>query len=131
MSSDWSSDVCSSELLRKMFDQFGLDVVRAYMNHVQDNAEESVRRVISRLKDGKFVYPMDDGFEIHVGVTVNHADRTAKIDFTGTSGQHPTNYNAPKAVCVAAVLYAFRCLVDSDIPQIERPSCRERECQYV
>src|SRR3546814_6358313 len=81
-----------------MVDQFGLDVVRAYMNHVQDNAEESVRRVISRLKDGRFVYPMDDGFEIHVGVTVNHQDRTAKIDFTGTSGQHPTNYNAPKAV---------------------------------
>ncbi|WP_374466224.1 hydantoinase B/oxoprolinase family protein [Ferrovibrio sp.] len=102
--------------LRKMVDQFGLDVVRAYMRHVQDNAEESVRRVISRLKDGQFTYPMDDGFEIKVKVTVNHKDRTAKIDFTGTSGQHPTNYNAPKAVCVAAVLYAFRCLVDADIP---------------
>ncbi|WP_300296138.1 hydantoinase B/oxoprolinase family protein [Ferrovibrio sp.] len=102
--------------LRKMVDQFGLDVVRAYMRHVQDNAEESVRRVISRLKDGAFTYPMDDGFEIKVKVTVNHKDRTAKIDFTGTSGQHPTNYNAPKAVCVAAVLYAFRCLVDADIP---------------
>jgi len=102
--------------LRKMVDQFGLDVVRAYMNHVQDNAEESVRRVISRLKDGQFTYPMDDGFEINVKITVNHAERSAKIDFTGTSGQHPTNYNAPKSVCVAAVLYAFRCLVDSDIP---------------
>ncbi len=102
--------------LRKMVDQFGLDVVRAYMNHVQDNAEESVRRVISRLKDGEFTYPMDDGYEIKVKVTVNHTDRTAKIDFTGTSGVHPTNYNAPTAVCVAAVLYAFRCLVDSDIP---------------
>ncbi|MFN4277237.1 MAG: hydantoinase B/oxoprolinase family protein [Ferrovibrio sp.] len=102
--------------LRKMVDQFSLDVVRAYMRHVQDNAEESVRRVISRLKDGEFTYPMDDGFEIKVKVTVNHKDRTAKIDFTGTSGQHPTNYNAPKAVCVAAVLYAFRCLVDADIP---------------
>ncbi len=102
--------------LRKMVDQFGLDVVRAYMNHVQDNAEESVRRVISRLKDGEFTYPMDDGFEIKVKITVNHAERSAKIDFTGTSGQHPTNYNAPKSVCVAAVLYAFRCLVDSDIP---------------
>lgn len=102
--------------LRKMVDQFGLDVVRAYMRHVQDNAEESVRRVITHLKDGQFTYPMDDGFEIKVMVTVNHKDRTAKIDFTGTSGQHPTNYNAPKAVCVAAVLYAFRCLVDADIP---------------
>ena len=102
--------------LRNMVDQFGLDVVRAYMGHVQDNAEESVRRVISRLKNGSFTYPMDDGFQIKVTVTVNHEARTAKIDFTGTSGQHPTNYNAPKAVCVAAVLYAFRCLVDSDIP---------------
>ena len=102
--------------LRNMVDQFGLDVVRAYMGHVQDNAEESVRRVISRLKDGSFTSVMDDGYQIKLAVTVNHAARTAKIDFTGTSGQHPTNYNAPKAVCVAAVLYAFRCLVDSDIP---------------
>jgi len=102
--------------LRRMVNQFGLDVVRAYMRHVQDNAEESVRRVISRLKDGAFTYPMDDGFEIRVKVTVNKAARSAVIDFTGTSGQHPTNYNAPKSVSVAAVLYVFRCLVDSDIP---------------
>ncbi len=102
--------------LRNMVDQFGLDVVRAYMRHVQDNAEESVRRVITRLKDGEYTMKMDDGWQIKVKVTVNHAARTAKIDFTGTSGQHPTNYNAPKAVCVAAVLYTFRCLVDADIP---------------
>ncbi|MBP7065985.1 hydantoinase B/oxoprolinase family protein [Ferrovibrio sp.] len=102
--------------LRNMVDQFGLDVVRAYMRHVQDNAEESVRRVITRLTDGEYTMKMDDGWQIKVKVTVNHAARTAKIDFTGTSGQHPTNYNAPKAVCVAAVLYTFRCLVDADIP---------------
>lgn len=102
--------------LRRMVADFGLDVVRAYMGHVQDNAEESVRRVISRLKDGRFVYPMDDGRQISVTVTVDQAARSARIDFTGTSGQHPENYNAPKSVAVAAVLYAFRCLVDADIP---------------
>jgi 5-oxoprolinase (ATP-hydrolysing) len=102
--------------LRRMVDQFGLDVVKAYMGHVQDNAEESVRRVITRLSDGHFVYPMDDGFRIEVRVTVDRAKRSARVDFTGTSGQHPTNYNAPRAVSVAAVLYVFRCLVDSDIP---------------
>ncbi len=102
--------------LRRMVADFGLDVVRAYMGHVQDNAEESVRRVISRLKDGRFVYPMDDGRQISVTVTVDQAARRARIDFTGTSEQHPENYNAPKSVAVAAVLYAFRCLVDADIP---------------
>ncbi len=102
--------------LRRMVGDFGLDVVRAYMGHVQDNAEESVRRVISRLRDGRFVYPMDDGRQISVAVTVNHEARSARIDFTGTSDQHPENYNAPKSVAVAAVLYAFRCLVDADIP---------------
>ena len=102
--------------LRRMVDHCGLDVVRAYMGHVQDNAEESVRRVIDRLHDGKFVYPFDDGFELRVAITVNHEARSLKIDFTGTSGQHPGNYNAPRAVTMAAVLYVFRMLVDDDIP---------------
>ncbi|HYM30548.1 MAG TPA: hydantoinase B/oxoprolinase family protein [Candidatus Cybelea sp.] len=102
--------------LRRMVEEFGLDVVHAYMRHVQDNAEESVRRVLTKLKDGKFTYAMDDGYKIVVSVKVDHERRAAVIDFTGTSGQHPTNYNAPKAVCVAAVLYVFRCLVDTDIP---------------
>ncbi len=102
--------------LRKMVEHFGLDVVHAYMGHVQDNAEESVRRVLDVLKDGSFTYPMDDGFEIKVKISINKEARTATIDFTGTSGLHPTNYNAPKAVTTAAVLYVFRCLVDSDIP---------------
>jgi 5-oxoprolinase (ATP-hydrolysing) len=102
--------------LRRMVDQFGLEVVQAYMRHVQDNAEESVRRVITRLKDGQFVLPLDNGAQIQVAVRVNAAERTAEIDFTGTSAQLPNNFNAPRAVCMAAVLYVFRSLVDDDIP---------------
>jgi 5-oxoprolinase (ATP-hydrolysing) len=102
--------------LRKMVDQFGLDVVQAYMRHVQDNAEESVRRVITRLKDGAFTLPLDNGAQIRVAIRVNAPARTAEIDFTGTSAQQPNNFNAPTAVCMAAVLYVFRTLVDDDIP---------------
>ena len=100
----------------KMIDQFGLDVVQAYMQHVQDNAEESVRRVLDKLTDGKFIYPMDNGCEIQVKITVDHSAREADIDFTGTSPQYHGNYNAPTAVCLAAVLYVFRCLVNDTIP---------------
>lgn len=99
-----------------MVAHFGLDVVNAYMRHVQDNAEESVRRVLDRLKDGAFEYEMDDGARICVKVTVDRKARSAKIDFAGTSPQLATNYNAPTAVVRAAVLYVFRCLVDADIP---------------
>ena len=102
--------------LRKMVEQFGLDVVQAYMRHVQDNAEESVRRVITRLKDGTFTLPLDNGAHIQVAVRVNAAQRSAEIDFTGTSAQQTNNFNAPTAVCMAAVLYVFRTLVDDDIP---------------
>ncbi len=102
--------------LRRMVDQFGLDVVQAYMKHVQDNAEESVRRVITRLKDGQFTLPLDNGAQIQVAVRVRADERSAEIDFTGTSDQLSNNFNAPKAVCVAAVLYVFRTLVDDDIP---------------
>jgi 5-oxoprolinase (ATP-hydrolysing) len=102
--------------LRKMVDSFGLDVVQAYMRHVQDNAEESVRRVITRLKDGQFTLPLDNGAQIQVAIRVNAAQRTAEIDFTGTSPQLSNNFNAPTAVCMAAVLYVFRTLVDDDIP---------------
>ena len=102
--------------LRKMVTQFGLDVVQAYMGHVQDNAEEAVRRVITRLKDGQFTLPLDNGAHIQVAIRVNGAERTAEIDFTGTSAQQPNNFNAPTAVCMAAVLYVFRSLVDDDIP---------------
>jgi 5-oxoprolinase (ATP-hydrolysing) len=102
--------------LRKMADQFGLDVVQAYMGHVQDNAEESVRRVITRLKDGTFTLPLDNGAQIQVAIRVDTANRSAEIDFTGTSAQQTNNFNAPTAVCMAAVLYVFRTLVDDDIP---------------
>jgi 5-oxoprolinase (ATP-hydrolysing) len=102
--------------LRKMVAQFGLEVVLAYMNHVQDNAEESVRRVITRLKDGTFTLPLDNGAQIQVAIRVNTAERSAEIDFTGTSAQQTNNFNAPTAVCMAAVLYVFRTLVDDDIP---------------
>lgn len=102
--------------LRRIVGHFGLEVVQAYMRHVQDNAEESVRRVIDVLKTGRFEYPMDDGSKIVVAVTIDHERRAAKIDFTGTSAQLSSNYNAPTAVCRAAVLYVFRSLVDNDIP---------------
>lgn len=106
--------------LRKMVAQFGLDVVQAYMRHVQDNAEEAVRRAIARLamrlKDGQFTLPLDNGAQIRVAVHIDPASRSAVIDFTGTSEQQTNNFNAPKAVCMAAVLYVFRTLVDDDIP---------------
>jgi 5-oxoprolinase (ATP-hydrolysing) len=102
--------------LHKMVAHYGIDVVSAYMDHVQDNAEESVRRVIDVLKDTEFEYPLDDGSIIKLKITVNRTERSATIDFTGTSQQNPGNYNAPVAVCKAAVLYVFRTLVDDDIP---------------
>ncbi|OYD48693.1 hydantoinase B/oxoprolinase family protein [Acidovorax kalamii] len=102
--------------LRRMVGEFGLDVVQAYMRHVQDNAEESVRRVITRLKDGQYTLPLDNGAQISVAVKVDAKSRSATIDFTGTSPQQTNNFNAPTAVCMAAVLYVFRTLVDDDIP---------------
>ncbi|MDB5874010.1 MAG: 5-oxoprolinase [Ramlibacter sp.] len=102
--------------LRKMVEQFGLEVVQAYMRHVQDNAEESVRRVITRLSDGQFTLPLDNGAQIQVAIRVDAKNRSAVIDFTGTSAQQVNNFNAPTAVCMAAVLYVFRTLVDDDIP---------------
>ena len=102
--------------LKKMVAEFGLDVVQAYMRHVQDNAEESVRRVITRLRDGAFRLPLDNGAQIQVAVRVDAKNRSAEIDFTGTSPQQTNNFNAPTAVCMAAVLYVFRSLVNDDIP---------------
>jgi len=103
------------ELLR-MVSHFGLDVVRAYMRHVQDNAAESVRRVIGALRDGRFELAFDNGAVIRVAIAVDRAARRARIDFTGTSPQQPNNFNAPLAVTIAAVLYVFRTLVDDEIP---------------
>jgi 5-oxoprolinase (ATP-hydrolysing) len=102
--------------LAKMVAHFGLPVVRAYMRHVQDNAEEAVRRVLSVLHDGEFSYAMDNGAVVHVAIRVDRARREAVIDFTGTSAQQDSNFNAPSAVCKAAVLYVFRTLVDDEIP---------------
>jgi 5-oxoprolinase (ATP-hydrolysing) len=105
--------------LHKMVAQFGLDTVLAYMGHVQDNAEESVRRVIDVLSDGEFTYPMDNGQQVKVHISIDKANRSAVVDFTGTSPQGANNFNAPAAVCRAAVLYVFRTLVDDDIPMNE------------
>jgi 5-oxoprolinase (ATP-hydrolysing) len=102
--------------LRRMVAHFGLDVVKAYMDHVQDNAEECVRRVIGVLKDGEFAYEMDNGAVIRVKITIGADRRSATVDFTGTSAQLESNFNAPSAVVYAAVLYVFRTLVDDEIP---------------
>jgi 5-oxoprolinase (ATP-hydrolysing) len=103
------------ELLR-VVGNYGADVVRAYMGHVQANAEASVRAVIARLKDSSFTYPMDHGAQICVSVRVDLEAGEAVIDFTGTSAQHIGNYNAPFSICQAVVLYVFRTLVGKDIP---------------
>ncbi|MFP6734079.1 MAG: hydantoinase B/oxoprolinase family protein [Rhodospirillales bacterium] len=102
--------------LRKMVSHFGLDVVHAYMQHVQDNAEECVRRILHVLKDGSFVQETDYGGKICVDIKVDNDKREAIIDFTGTSPQQSNNFNAPSSVCMAAVIYVFRLLVDEDIP---------------
>ncbi|HEY1043698.1 MAG TPA: hydantoinase B/oxoprolinase family protein, partial [Telluria sp.] len=104
------------EELRRMVAHFGLDVVRAYMGHVQDNAEEAVRRVITALSDGQYTYELDNGAVIQVKISVDRERRSAVVDFTGTSEQLANNFNAPQAVCMAAVLYVFRTLVDDEIP---------------
>jgi 5-oxoprolinase (ATP-hydrolysing) len=102
--------------LYKMIKHYSLETVKAYMKHVQNNAEECVRRVIDALKDGSFTVELDTGEKIQVTIKINRQNRSAKIDFTGTSLQTNNNFNAPQAVCKAAVLYVFRTLVNDDIP---------------
>ncbi|PTM41986.1 hydantoinase B/oxoprolinase family protein [Bosea sp. 124] len=102
--------------LRKMIASFGLDVVQAYMGHVQDNAAESVARLLTRLHDSEFTYPMDQGCAIKVKITIDRDRREATVDFTGTSPQREDNFNAPAPVTRAAVLYVFRVMVDDAIP---------------
>ncbi len=102
--------------LKKMVAHFGLKTVQAYMRHVQDNAEESVRRVIDALRDGRFTYEMDNGARIAVAIRVDREKRRATVDFTGTSEQQRNNFNAPGPVTRAAVLYVFRCMVGDNIP---------------
>ena len=105
-----------SNELQRIVQQYGLEIVQAYMQHVQDYAELSVRRAIDRLQDGEFTYPMDDGTQIQVKVTIDRQQHSAHIDFTGTSPQQPTNFNAPTAVTKATVLYVFRTLITDAIP---------------
>ncbi|MBL8258306.1 MAG: hydantoinase B/oxoprolinase family protein [Candidatus Competibacteraceae bacterium] len=102
--------------LRRMAAHFGLEVVHAYMNHVQDHAAEQVRRALARANGGAFACELDNGAAIRVSIALDRERRAARIDFTGTSPQHASNFNAPRAVCLAAVLYVFRTLVDDDIP---------------
>ena len=117
---DFKAQIAANERgvqeLGKMVNQYGLTTVQTYMQFVQNNAEESVRRAIDVLKNGAFIYEMDSGAKIQVAVTINRENRSAKIDFTGTSAQLNSNFNAPKAVTQAAVLYVFRTLVDDNIP---------------
>ncbi len=117
---DLKAQIAANEMgvreLRKMVGHFGLDVVRAYMGHVQDNAAESVRRVIDALHDSEFAIETDQGAVIRVKITVDRDKREATVDFTGTSPQQPTNFNAPEPVARAAVLYCFRVMVEDNIP---------------
>ena len=117
---DLKAQIASNEKgvaeLKSMIGYFGLDVVEAYMGHVQDNAAESVRRVLDRLADSSFDYEMDQGCRIRVRITVDKALREATVDFTGTSEQRPDNFNAPAPVTRAAVLYVFRVMVEDEIP---------------
>ncbi|MEH2264789.1 hydantoinase B/oxoprolinase family protein [Nostoc sp.] len=117
---DFKAQIAANERgvqeLHKMVSQYGIETVQAYMKFVQANAEESVRKAINLLKDGSFIYEMDHGAIIKVKVTIHQESRSATIDFTGTSQQLNSNFNAPKAVTQAAVLYVFRTLVDDNIP---------------
>jgi 5-oxoprolinase (ATP-hydrolysing) len=102
--------------LRHLVQQYGLPMVQAYMGYVQENAEAAVRRAIAVLKDGQFTYSMDNGAQIQVAIAINARQGSARIDFTGTSPQQKSNFNAPVAICKAAVLYVFRTMVDDAIP---------------
>ncbi|MGP2490085.1 hydantoinase B/oxoprolinase family protein [Mesorhizobium sp. PUT5] len=117
---DLKAQIAANEMgisaLRGMIDQFGLEVVRAYMGHVQDNAAENVRRVLDRLADCAFDYEMDQGCRIKVKISVDKERRKVTVDFTGTSEQRADNFNAPEPVTRAAVLYVFRVMVEDNIP---------------
>jgi 5-oxoprolinase (ATP-hydrolysing) len=117
---DLKAQVAANEMgireLRKMVSQFGLKAVQSYMDHVQDNAEESVRRAIGALHDSSYSYATDQGAAIKVKITVDQANRSATVDFTGTTAQQKNNFNAPEPVARAAVLYCFRMMVDGNIP---------------
>ena len=117
---DLKAQIAASEKgvqeLHRMVRHFGRDVVEAYMRHVQDNAEAAVKRILAALNSGSFTYTMDDGARICVHVDIDRAKERATIDFTGTSAQLPSNFNAPSSIVMAAVLYVFRTLIDDEIP---------------
>ena len=119
LSAQIAANATGASELTKVIGQFGVKVVAAYMGHVQDNAEENVRRVLNVLSDSSFAYPLDGGKEIRVAIRVDRQNRNAVIDFTGTSPQDVFNYNAPLAICHATVLYVFRTLIGADIPMNE------------
>jgi len=108
--------VTGAQALQRIVERYGLAVVQAYMDHVQDNAAEEVRRVLATLKGGAFAYEMDNGAVVRVRIEVDQTTRTAVVDFTGTSPQLDSNFNAPFSICRAAVMYVFRTLVEDDIP---------------
>jgi 5-oxoprolinase (ATP-hydrolysing) len=116
---DMKAQLAANETARLQLEatvaRYGWDVVEAYMGHVRDNAERAIRGAISTLRDARFAYEMDNGARLHVALTIDHAVRAAVIDFTGTSAADPGNFNAPRAVTTAAVLYAFRCLLGTDL----------------
>ena len=111
-----AANLTGAHEMLKAVRHFGIETVHTYMQYIQDNAEESVRRVVSALQDCSFVYPFDSGASIKVKISVDQVARSAVVDFTGTSGQDTLNYNAPISICRAVVLYVFRTLVSSDIP---------------
>ena len=117
---DLAAQVAANETgireIKSMISQFGIETVHAYMDHVQDNAEECIRNVITRLKEGKYEYELDNNEFIKVSIKVDKVKREATIDFTGTAKKNPFNYNAPMAVCHAVILYVFRTLVGTNIP---------------
>jgi 5-oxoprolinase (ATP-hydrolysing) len=111
-----AANECGAAELRRISSEWGAEVVDAYMGHVQDHAEEQVRRAIEVLRDGHYAYELDNGAVIRVSVSIDRSRRAARIDFTGTSAQLPDNFNAPSSICKAAVLYVFRTLVNGDMP---------------
>ena len=108
--------VRGAEELKRLVAHYGRPGVAAYMRHVQDNAEEQIKRVIEKLSPGRFEAPMDNGAVVRIAITPDHAERTVRVDFSGTSGQRANNFNAPLAITRAATLYVFRTLVDDNIP---------------
>lgn len=116
LKSQVAANTCGMEGLLNLVNQFGLDVVRAYMHHIRNNAASSVKKLLTRLKSGQFTYALDDGSKIHVSITVDQEKQHARIDFTGSAPQHSGNFNAPTAICKAAILYVLRCLIHEKIP---------------